>query len=162
MLIEKIKLTQNNLLKIKEIDDTFYTNENLSLDFYLERYNENHYAFVLKNEKKAIVGYLISVPIEKVLYDAIKNGTMTNDIYFNPKMFINNSNYNYIVSICIIKEYRNNGYSKLLFNQFLKETLEGNYISLTINKKGYNLASKYMNLVKEINENISVFEFIKN
>lgn len=161
MFIEKIKLNKDNLLKIKEIDDNFYTNENLSWDFYLERYNENHFAFVLKNEKKEIIGYVMSVPIEKFLYEAIKNGTMTNDIYINPKMFINKSNYNYIVSICIIKEYRNKGYSKLMFNKFLQETIEGNYISLTINKKGYNLASKYMNLIKEVNENTSIFEYIK-
>ena len=39
MHIEEVKLTKKNLIKIKEIDNTFYTKENISLDWYLERYN---------------------------------------------------------------------------------------------------------------------------
>lgn len=40
MHIEEVKLTKENLIKIKEIDNTFYTKESINLDWYLERYNK--------------------------------------------------------------------------------------------------------------------------
>ena len=75
MHIEEVKLTKENLIKIKEIDNTFYTKENISLDWYLERYTEKHSAILLL-DKDEIVGYIISVPIKKELYDTIINGVI--------------------------------------------------------------------------------------
>ena len=50
--IETINLTKENLKKRKKLDNSFYKEDILTLDWYLERYNENHKALVLVNEKK--------------------------------------------------------------------------------------------------------------
>ena len=92
MHIEEVKLTKENLIKIKEIDNTFYTKESINLDWYLERYNKNHSAILLLDGDK-VVGYIISVPIKKELYDTIINGVIINDLQINPQMFINKSEY---------------------------------------------------------------------
>ena len=69
MKIEKIYLTKDNIIKIKEIDDTFYEGNNLNdLDWYLERYNDKHFAYVLLDDNDNYVGYIIAIPIKKVLY----------------------------------------------------------------------------------------------
>lgn len=48
MNFKEVKLDIENLKKIKKIDSTFYKNEELTLDWYLERYNSNHSAIILK------------------------------------------------------------------------------------------------------------------
>lgn len=160
MKIETVNLNKENLITIKEIDDKFYDKENLDLNFYLKRYNANHSAYFFKNANK-VVGYIVSVPIKKELYNVFKKGIITNDIYINNKMFIDNSRYNYISSICILEEYRNKGYGKQLFESFLKNIDKGKYIALAINESGYQIASKYMKVIKEIDNNVKVLEYIK-
>lgn len=87
MQIIEDKLTKDNLLKIKKIDDKFYNSPITNIDWYLERYTKNHKGiFLLDNEK--VVGYLISVPIKQALYEALINGVFINDLYINPQMFI--------------------------------------------------------------------------
>ena len=44
MKIEEVNLTKDNLIKIEEIDNTFYKNDITGIDWYLQRYNENHKA----------------------------------------------------------------------------------------------------------------------
>ena len=112
MKVEKISLTKDNLLKIKSIDETFYKS-NLDIDWYLERYTNKHNGYILYDNDKA-VGYNVSVPIKKELYDALINGVLLNDININPNMFIEDSYYNYIVSIVILEEYRHQGMGNLL------------------------------------------------
>ena len=97
MKAKKEKLTKDVLHKIKNIDDLFYTDIDLSTSWYLERYNEEHYGYLIYDDNNCF-GYIVSVPIKKELWDALLNGVMTNDYYINPKMFINESDYNYIVS----------------------------------------------------------------
>ena len=46
MKIEKVFLTKEALVKIKQIDDRFYIDVP-NIEWYLERYNENHYAYCL-------------------------------------------------------------------------------------------------------------------
>ncbi len=161
MIIEKVSLSKNNLEEIKKIDDEFFSDENLTMDFYLNRYNEKHNGYILKDENKNVLGYLVSVPVKKELYNAIKKGVITNDLFINPQMFINKSKYNYIVSICILQEYRKKGYGKQLFETFLKDRKTGKYISLTITKEGYTLLNKYMNMMKKINNETAIFELVK-
>lgn len=156
MKIEKIYLTKENLLKIEKIDDSFYTNAITGIDWYLQRYNSKHYAYCLI-DKNEIVGYIVSVPIKKELYDAIVNGVFVNDLYINPSMYVNKSEYNYVVSCVINEEYRYKNYGKLLMEILLKE-LKGNICCLTISKDGYKLANKYMKLKMKLNDDVSVFE----
>ena len=155
MKIEKVFLTKENLLKIEKIDDEIFTNAITGIEWYLERYNKNHYAYCLTFEEE-IVGYIISVPIKKELYDAIVNGVLLNDLHINPNMFLNQSNYNYVVSCVIKEEYRYKNYGKLLMENLLKD-LKGNICCLTISKPGYNLASKYLDLKLKLNDDVFVF-----
>lgn len=157
MKIEKFFLTKENLLKIKEIDDEFYKNS-IDIEWYLERYNSNHYSYCLIDNDK-VVGYIVSVPVKKELYDAITNGVILNDFDINPKMFLNKSEYNYIIS-CVIKEnYRGKGYGRLLMEKLL-ENLNGYICCLTISQAGYKLANKHMILKENLNDKVAVF--VKN
>lgn len=156
MKIEVRNLSKDNLLEIQKIDKKFYNDDLLNIDWYLKRYNEKHKGiFLLDNEK--IVGYLVSVPIKKELYEAITNGVLINDLYINPSMFIEDSNYHYIVSCVILKEYQEKGYGSLMMSKLFKNS-KGKFCALTISNKGYNLAKKFLNLKININEEISVFE----
>ena len=156
MKVEKVSLTKDNLLKIKSIDETFYKS-NLDIDWYLERYTNKHIGYLLYNNDKAI-GYIVSVPIKKELYDALVNGVLLNDTNINPDMFVEDSYYNYIVSIVILEEYRHQGFTKLLLANPLNNAKDGLYSALTISKEGSILASKYMNLKLKINDKVSVYE----
>jgi len=155
--IEKVYLTKDNLLKIEKIDDSFYTNAITGIDWYLERYNEKHYAYCLFDNND-IVGYIVSVPIKKELYDAITSGVLLNDLYINPSMFLNESKYNYIVSCVIKEEYRNKHYGQLLTETLINDLKDCYACSLTISKGGFKLASKYMKLKMQLNDEVAVFE----
>ncbi len=156
MRVEKISLTKDNLLKIKSIDETFYKS-NLDIDWYLERYTNKHNGYILYDNDKA-VGYIVSVPIKKEFYDALINGVLLNDININPNMFIEDSYYNYIVSIVILEEYRHQGMGNLLLETLINNAKKGLYCALTISKEGSILANKYMNLKLKINNEVSVYE----
>ena len=154
-IIEK-KLTKENLLKIKEIDDTFYKDTMIDFDWYLERYKEIYQGIFLQDGKK-IVGYLVTVPIKKELYETITNGVIMGDTNINPSMFIASSNYYYIVSCVILEEYRHQGYGTLMMEK-LFQNANGKFCALTISTKGYYLAQKFLNLKMKINDRVSVFE----
>jgi len=157
MKIEKVYLTKDNLLKIEKIDNSFYTNAITGIEWYLERYNKKHYAYCLFDNNN-MVGYIVSVPIRKALYDAIISGVLLNDLHINPEMFVNESNYNYIVSCVIKEEYRNKKYGKLLMETLLHDLKDCHACCLTISKEGYQLANKYLKLKNKLNDNVSVFE----
>ncbi|MBE6147225.1 MAG: GNAT family N-acetyltransferase [Firmicutes bacterium] len=157
MEVKKIFLTKENLLEIQKIDDNFYTNAITGIDWYLERYNKNHYAYCLFDDDK-IVGYIVSVPIKKELYDTIVNGVLLNDLHINPQMFLNESNYNYIVSCVIKEEYRYKNYGKLLMETLLNDLKDSYACCLTISKAGYKLANNYLKLKMKLNDEVSVFE----
>ncbi len=156
MKIIERKLIKSNLLKIQKIDKEFYNDDSLNIEWYLRRYNEKQKGiFLLDNEK--IVGYLVCVPIKKELYDAIINGVLLNDLHINPKMFVEKSNYNYIVSIVIRKDYQQKGNGSLMMKK-LFENAKGKYCALTISDEGYYLAQKFLNLIVRISDKVNVFE----
>lgn len=153
--LENVKLTTEYLKIIKNIDDEFYKNELLTLDWYKERYNENHDGLLLVDDKN-YVGYLVSVPIKKELYKAIIGGTLTNDLYVNPKMFLKSSKYYYIASIVILENYRNYGYASMMLRKLFQNN-KGKFCALTITKDGFNLASKFMKYKIKINDDVNIF-----
>lgn len=153
--VKRVKLTRENILKIKAIDDSFYNDEILTLDWYLARYNKNHDGIFLVLDDE-VIGYLVSVPIKKELYETITNGVIVNDLYINPQMIVDKSKYNYIVSIVILEKYRNNEYSKVMIEELAKIS-KGKYCTLTTSKEGYILANKYMKHKIKINDEVSVF-----
>ena len=155
MQIKEVYLTNDILLEIQNIDDTFYKNAITGINWYLERYNEHHKGiFLLDNEK--IVGYVVAVPIKKELYEAIINGVITNDLYINSKMFVNKSKYKYVASCVLLEKYRGKGYATSMMNK-LFECAKGNYCALTISKDGYKLADKFMKIKTHICDGIDVF-----
>ncbi len=156
MKIEKIKLTKENLEKIMLIDQKFYNDDTLTLEWYLERYNDSHDAYVLINEVNKISGYIVSVPIKKELYDAIINGVLVNDVYINPKMFLNDSKYNYVISCVIDEEYRKQNYGTKLM-QTLVDDVKGKLCALSVSKGGYSLANKFLKLKETIDYPIAIF-----
>ena len=157
MRIEKVCLTKENLLKIQDLDDSFYKNNITGINWYLERYNKNHFAYVLVDENGNYGGYVMGIPIKREFYDAITNGVITNDLYINPKMFVNESNYYYIYSIIIQEKYRNKGYGTKLLEKLLNDIENKNYCVLTISKNGYNLFIKYLDIKIKINNDMFVF-----
>lgn len=156
MLIKKVPLSKENLLEIAKIDSCFYNTNAKEIDEYLERYIGTQCAFILLDKNK-IVGYVVSVPIKKELYDAIISGVLINDSCINSEMFVNESTYNYLYSCVILKEYRNKRYGSLLMEALLSD-LKGKLCALTISKEGYKLMNKYMRLNQKINDSVSVFE----
>lgn len=156
MHIEEINLTKENLIKIKQIDDTFYKKDNITLEWSLERYKGTHKGLVLLDQDK-VVGYVVAVPIKKELYDTIVNGVIINDLQINPNMFITESNYYYIVSSVILKEYRGKRYGTKMLKRIL-ENKEKNYCVLTISEDGYNLVKNHMILKTHVYKEIYAFE----
>lgn len=157
MKIEKVYLTKENLLKIEKLDDSFYNTDITGIEWYLQRYNSEHYAYCLI-DKNEIVGYIVYVPIKKELYDAIVSGVLINDLHINPDMYLNESEYNYIVSCVIKEEYRYKNYGKLLMEKVIADLNNCYACCLTISKDGYKLASKYLKLKKKLNQDVAVFE----
>ncbi len=157
MKIDKIRLTEENIKIIKEIDDTFYHDEATTIEWYLERYTSKHNGYLIKNNDK-VVGYLVAVPIKKEAYDAITNGVIVNDIYLNPKMYIEKSKYHYIVSFVLLENYRNQGIGTNLILSIIKNVDKGRYCALTISKEGAAVSQKFMKLKKQINDDVAVFE----
>ncbi len=157
--IIEVKLNKENLEKIYNIDKTFYKDEILTMSWYLKRYNENHNAILILDDKNNCVGYLVSVPIKKELYETIKKGIIINDLYINPNMYINDSKYYYISSFVIINEYRYKGHGQKML-EYLFKNCKGKYCALTITNDGFRIAKKNMKLFCTINEKTNVF--IKN
>lgn len=155
MKIVKSFLTSDVIDVIINIDKSYY-NDLYEEKWYKERYNRFHYAYVLMDEEKP-VGYILSVPIRKQLYDAIKSGVLVNDYDVNPNMIVNESYYNYITSCVILDEYRNKGYGKNLL-ETLFQNGRGFYITLTTNNISYRLCRSYMNEMLKINNLMYVFE----
>lgn len=155
--IKEVKLTKDNLLKIKEVDDTFYKSDNLNLDWYLERYEGKSGAVFLLDEDKC-AGYIVSVPIRKELYDAITCGVIVNDVQVSPKMFTDESLYYYVVSCVILDDYRERGYGSKMLEMILRD--KKRYCALTVSDQGYHLTKKYMDFKMNVYENVNVF--VKN
>ena len=159
MKIEKIYLTEENLIRIKKIDDLYYEGENITdLNWYTDRYTSKHVGYVLLNEKNEYIGYIIAVPVKKELYDALINGVLVNDININPDMFINKSKYNYISAFVLLKEYRHQGIGVELIKSIINIVDKGSYCALTISKEGASISKRFMHLKKQINSDVAVYE----
>ena len=153
MKIEKFKLTKDNLLKVINLDKTFYHDKELTESWYFERFKSSYEGIGLFDNDN-LVGYLITSPINKELYDEIKSGKYDNDIKFDPKFYEVESEYYYINSILILEPYRNKGYGLQMIKRLNPNK---NYIAITVSKEGYYLAASYMNEVLKINDSTFIF-----
>lgn len=150
--ITKESLTKETLIKIKKIDDLFYND--IKIEWYLARYHNFNYGYLVYDEDK-FVGYLIAVPITKALWQALTSGVLINDYDINPKMFIKNSKYYYIVSCNIKPNYRKSGLGSKLMTTLLSEN-KGRFVALTITEDGFKLANKYMILKSSLNSMVNI------
>lgn len=155
MKIKKKYMTDKIINQISQLDNKYYKN-NYSISWYKERYNKKNFVFALYDNKK-MIGYICIVGIKKNLYDDIKNGKYNDDYNVDPSLFDYKSNFMYLSSINILEEYRNKKYGSLLM-RYAFDKNNNNIIAITISKEGYYLASKYMNYIRNINENVSIFE----
>ncbi len=159
MKIEKVYLTKENLIKIKKINDLCYSNENkIDINWYLDRFTANHIAYILLDTNNNYIGYIITVPIKKELYDAITNGVLISDLNINPRMFVDSSKYNYIVSLVILDEYRHQAFDINLITNIINIVEKGKYCALTTTSDGAYIAKKFMHLIKQIDETTAIFE----
>ena len=158
MKIKKVKLSKENLKIIKDIDEIFYKDDRLTLKWYLERYNENHDGILLINEENINVGYLVCVPIKEELYNQFVSGMLSDDIEVDPKMFIKESKYNYIVSTVIFEKYRRKGYGTKMLEELMKYSDGKNYCAISVSPEGYKLLRKKLDVIKKVTDKVCVFE----
>lgn len=89
---------------------------------------------MLKDEDN-VVGYIYGAYISLKLYNLLINGDIISDCLIDEKEYIDDSNYMYIASIVIKKEYCNNNYSFLLHKDFLKDNKDKKIVLLTVHHK---------------------------
>jgi ribosomal protein S18 acetylase RimI-like enzyme len=153
--IKKEKMTDDIIKQIMYIDKLFYK-ENYTLDWYKARYNENNIAFCLYDNTK-MIGYIVAAGIKKQLYDDFKDGKYENDYDITPNLFDYTSKYMYISSANILKEYRDNGFGTKLLDK-LFDYYPNDMIAITVSSAGYNLAKKKMTYIKNITNEVAIFE----
>ena len=158
MKIEEVKLSKENLEIIRNIDVTFYKDPRLTIDWYMERYNENHTGILLLNEENQNVGYLVCVPIKKELYDQFVSGMLADDVEVDPDMFLKESKYNYIVSTVILDGYRKKGYGTQMLEHLMKDSKGKNYCAISVSREGYLLLNKKLEVKKKVNDTVYAFE----
>lgn len=153
--VDKVKFTKEIKRIIKNLDDeiSYYTNVDIS---WYNRYSDNSYIYLLKDNDK-IVGYLYGTFITEKLYNLFINGKIINDYLIDKEEFLQSSDYIYLTSIVIKDEYRNKHYGSLLQEKFLKDNKDKKIVVLTISNSGYNLANKYFELYRQIDENHTIF-----
>ena len=154
MEIKKEKLSENLLRCIMEIDNTFYTDSITDFDWYIKKHLGRECVILYDEERP--VGYFYIVPIKPELYKAIVSGVLYNDIHINPEMFVEHSEYYYVASCVILKEYRGKGYAnKMMKTAF--EGLKGHFCAIAVSDGGRALSEKYMVKVKDIPFNVSIY-----
>lgn len=158
MEIKKVKLSKENLKIIKSIDEIFYKDDRLTLQWYLERYNENHDGILLINEENISVGYLVCVPIKEELYNQFVSGMLSDDVEVDPQMFIKESKYNYIVSSVIFEKYRRKGYGTKMLEELMKDSVDKNYCAISVSPEGYKLLRKKLDVIKKVTDKVYAFE----
>ena len=154
-MILLLKFTSNIKKKIKELDDTYYSNK-VDLSWY-NRYFDNSDIYLLVDKLGNIVGYLYGAFITEELYKDILNGKVKSDFDISPDSFVEESLYIYLASSLIDKSYRGLGYGKLLMESFLLDNNKKNIVVLATSLDGYRLLSKYLKVVLKIDSSRFIF-----
>lgn len=147
--VEKVKMTKSVIKSIIEIDKEFYTDFDFSneknLNWYYDRYSAKNEIFVLK-VNNVVAGYFLFVSISKKLFDEILHLKHFEDWTFSPTEFNQNTEYFYIPSIVVKKEYRQFALPLL---RRLKQEAENkpNLVVITVTQEGHRLASNMLNYI---------------
>ncbi len=144
--VKKVKMTDDVIMSILEIDKEFYTNFDYSdSSWYFERYSDKNDAFLLVVDGN-IVGYFLIVEISKSLYDDILRLKHDHDYDFPPQEWNCKSGCFYIPSVLVKQEYRR--FSLPLLERLYKEVqTKNNLVAITVSQEGHRMAEKVLKLV---------------
>lgn len=155
LIIKEEKLNDKIINEIMNIDKLFYK-EDLSFEYYKERYSNANVAYCLYNENK-MVGYVSKYGIKESLYNDLISGLYASDFDFDITLIDDYSDYIYISSIIILDNYRKQGYGIRLLDKVLNEKSK-KYVAMAISNDGFNLLNKRMNLIREVTSEVFIFE----
>ena len=155
----KKRITTDIIEQIIEIDKKFYLNFDYDREksWYYQRYLDKNKIFCLYVNDK-IVGYFLFYKISKTLFYDILNLKYGGDYNF-PLSEINvKSNYYYMPSVIVAKEYQQ--YSFLLLRKLISEAyLKKHLVVITVSEKGRCLAKNRLQFIGNVNKskNINIY-----
>ena len=153
--IYKKKMTNEVIREIIQIDKNVYRKFNdYDEKWYFERYSEKNDVFLLMVEKQ-IAGYFLFTNISQKLFDEICDLKYAEDYCFPVKELNVKSQYYYMPSIVVKKQYKK--YSHYLLLK-LRSELEKkkNVVVMAVSKEGVWLSEKYLTHVGSPKENKNV------
>ncbi len=158
--VKKVKMTDDVIKSIAEIDKEFYTNFDYNdLSWYFERYSDKNEVFVLLVDEK-IVGYFLFVEISKSLFDDILKLKYDSDYDCPVKDWNCKSGCFYIPSVLVKKEYR--CYSKPLLRLLFREAqTKKKLAAITVSKEGHKMAETILKFVGVANKEKDVRVYCK-
>lgn len=153
--VKKAKMSEEVIKKIINIDKTFYKDFDYSNEsWYFERYSEKNDIFLLFVDEK-IVGYFLFYSVSESLFFDLANLKYKGDYDFPIDEINVKSNYFYMPSLLVLKNYRK--YSILLIFK-LKEELENkqNVIVIAQSIEGKVLSKIVLKKVGNV-ENVEIY-----
>lgn len=159
--VQTVKMTKPVIAQIIEVDKEFYADFDYSnTDWYYKRYSKNNEITVLVVDNK-IVGYYLFYTVSKKLFDDICALKYFEDYSF-PNSEINvDSDYYYIPSVLVKKEYQKYSIALLLH---LKNSIskKDNIVAIAVSKSGQKMCQSFMKKIGKVKDNIYVYANIKN
>ena len=155
----KKNMTPDIIEAIIDIDKEFYLNFDYKNEksWYYHRYTDKNEAFCLYVDDK-MVSYFIYYRISMMLFDQILGLKYEGDYYF-PESEINvKSNYFYMPSVLVAKEYRI--YSVPLLRRLIVESAKKDHqVVITVSREGQRLAEGKLAYIGDVNKakNIKVY-----
>lgn len=154
--IKSLKMTKSVIAQIIEIDKEFYKDFDYNnTKWYYTRYtNKNDVTVLCVNNK--IVGYYLFYTISENLFKDICALKYVEDYSF-PQDEVNvESDYFYVPSVLVKKEYKK--YSLLLLLSLKKNVLDKKkLVAIAVSKNGKKMCKKYMKKMGNVNKNVSVY-----
>ncbi len=157
----KRKMTHEIIEKIIEIDKKFYLDFDYDNEksWYFQRYSDKNDIFLLIVEDK-IVGYFLFYSITKKLFDEILSLKYDGDYAFSESEVNVKSNFFYIPSVLVLKEYRK--YCVPLLKELLKESSKKkNLVAITVSNEGKRMAESVLSYIGTANKEKNICVYTK-
>ena len=133
-----------------------YNNEK---SWYFQRYSDKNDIFLLTVEDK-IVGYFLFYSITKKLFDEILSLKYDGDYDFSESEVNVKSNFFYVPSVLVLKEYRK--YCVPLLKKLLKESSKKkNLVAITISNEGKRMAESMLSYIGTANKEKNICVYVK-
>jgi len=138
--IKKQRFTKNIIEKIIEIDKTFYSGVNsYDASWYHKRYSNKNFVYLLQINNE-IVGYFNLINITKNLFNDICNLKYSDDYSFPEKEVNVKSDYYYLPSILVKKEFRKHSVH-LIYELYKIVSKIENLCVIAVSEEGKKLAN---------------------